>query len=83
MSCCTAYNGALATTNSDSAVLVLALPASAPVSVSDVSASLQGGATGTVMDVQPFPDQSSTYLIEVGRQFTLFGLRKAVSLPLL
>lgn len=62
---CAASSGALATTNSNTAVLVLVLPAPAPVSVSDVSAVLQGGATSTVMDVQPFSGQSSSYLIEV------------------
>ena len=65
ISCCAASSGALATTNSDTAVLVLALPTSVPVSLSDVSAVLQGGISGTVTDVQPFPDQSSSYLIEV------------------
>lgn len=57
--------GALATTNSETAVLVLTLPAPAPLNVSDISAVLQGGAAGTISDVQAFPDQASSYLIEV------------------
>ena len=65
MQCCAASSGALAAINSDTVVLVLVLPAAAPVSVSDVRAVLQGGAAGSVTDVQPFPGQSSSYLIEV------------------
>ena len=65
MQCCAASSGALAATNSGTAVLVLVLPAAAPLSVSDVSAVLQGGASGSITDVQPFPGQSSSYLIEV------------------
>lgn len=57
--------GAVATTNGDTAVLVLTLTAPAPVNVTDVSAQLPGGAAATVTDVQAFPDQASSYLIEV------------------
>ena len=62
---CAGYSGALATTNSQTAVLVLTLLTPAAVNTSDVSLALQGGAPGTVNDVQAFPDQASSYLIEV------------------
>ena len=62
---CAGYTGALATTNSQTAVLVLTLLARAAVNTTDVSLALQGGAQGTVADVQAFPDQASSYLIEV------------------
>ena len=62
---CAGYTGALATTNSQTAVLVLTLLAPAAVNTTDVSLALQGGAQGTVTDVQAFPDQASSYLIEV------------------
>ena len=62
---CAGYTGALATTNSQTAVLVLTLLAPAAVNTTDVSLALRGGAQGTVTDVQAFPDQASSYLIEV------------------
>ena len=65
MGVCAGYTGALATTNSQTAVLVLTLLAPAAVNTTDVSLALQGGAQGTVADVQAFPDQASSYLIEV------------------
>ncbi len=60
-----AWEGAIATTNSEVAVLVLTLTAPALMSVADVSAALQGGAVGNVTDVQPFPNEPASYLIEV------------------
>ena len=62
---CAGSTGALATTNGGTAVLVLTLAAPAPVNVTDVSAQLPGDAAATVTDVQAFPDQASSYLIEV------------------
>ncbi|BDA46711.1 Uncharacterized membrane protein YlbC at N-terminal half [Coccomyxa sp. Obi] len=59
-------SGALAATNSPTAVIVASLgPFGGDLSVSDVSAVLQGGSAATVADVQPFPDEPATYLIEV------------------
>ncbi|CAL8471326.1 g10868 [Coccomyxa elongata] len=59
-------SGALAATNSPTAVIVASLgPFGGNLSVSDVSAMMQGGSTATVGDVQPFPDEPATYLIEV------------------
>jgi hypothetical protein len=46
-------------------VLVLTLTAPAPMSAADVSAALQGGAVGNVTDVQAFPNEPASYLIEV------------------
>ncbi|CAK0785842.1 hypothetical protein CVIRNUC_009054 [Coccomyxa viridis] len=74
------YTGALATTNSQTAVLVLTLLAPAAVNTTDVSLALQGGAQGTVADVQAFPDQASSYLIEVQHPSGFVG-DVVVSLP--
>lgn len=46
-------------------MLVLTLTAPAPMSVADVSAALQGGGVGNVTDVQAFPNEPASYLIEV------------------
>ncbi len=59
--------GALAATNQPTAVIVASLgPFAGTLTTSDVSATSDTGASIAVSDVQPFPDEPATYMIEVG-----------------
>ncbi|EIE19663.1 hypothetical protein COCSUDRAFT_58407 [Coccomyxa subellipsoidea C-169] len=58
--------GALAATNQPTAVIVASLGLFAgTLTTSDVSATSDAGASIAVSDVQPFPDEPATYMIEV------------------